>query len=433
MNKTVTETPASAGSKAKPQPARERNIAEIVAFFESGIKDPGTHGKLGIELEHTIVHDDMTPVSYSGPDGTARLLEELSAEYPDVARDAEGDILGVARAGEAVTIEPAAQLELSAGPFDDLGEAQRVFEAFERTVAQKLSARGERLLTVGYHPTAPARSLELIPKRRYDFMNRYLGKKDTFGPCMMRGSASTQVSIDYTSVEDCLRKLRLAYALVPVLSLATDNAPAFEGKPRTHQLVRTAIWQHVDNDRCGLMPGALDTGYTLRRCAEYVLDTPAILVPDEAEQWRYTEETFGEVYAEHPMARADVEHALSMFFPDVRLKTYVEIRPADSMPVPYVIAYAALVKGLFYSPASLDALDRLFAGIDAEAYCRAKDDLMAHGYEATVYGRPVAELCDAVLEVAEAGLGADDRERLRPLAELMRARTTLACLAEQGA
>ena len=42
-----------------------------------------------------------------------------------------------------------------------------------------------------------------------------------------------------------------------------------------------------------------------------------------------------------------------MFFPDVRLKKYIEIRPADSMPIKYVLAYATLIKGIFMSDFSL--------------------------------------------------------------------------------
>ncbi|MFR1638872.1 MAG: glutamate-cysteine ligase family protein [Eggerthellaceae bacterium] len=142
-----------------------------------------------------------------------------------------------------------------------------------------LEPAGEKALAIGYHPSATARSLELIPKRRYQFMDLYLGERDIYGPCMMRGSASTQVSIDYTSTADCLRKLRLAFALVPVLSLICDNAPVFEGAKRERKLVRTAIWQHVDEDRCGLVPDVLDPDFDLRRYAAYILDTVASSSP----------------------------------------------------------------------------------------------------------------------------------------------------------
>ena len=79
MNKT-----AAAG---QGQPARESNINAIVSYFESGIKAFGGPGELGIELEQIIVHDDMSPVSYSGEHGVAWVLRQLEADYPRTTTD----------------------------------------------------------------------------------------------------------------------------------------------------------------------------------------------------------------------------------------------------------------------------------------------------------------------------------------------------------
>lgn len=414
------------------QPARPQNVEAVVAYFESGVKQPGTPTALGIELEHTVVRLDGSPVGYSDPHGIAWLLEQLRGQYPVATYDGDGDLLGVAREGEAVTIEPAAQVELSAGPFRSLGEAKRVFEEFERTLARHLEPRGMEALTVGYHPQAKARDLELIPKRRYRFMNLYFEGIGPFGACMMRGSASTQVSIDYYSERDCLRKLRLAQVLGPLFALLCDNAPVFEGAPRTHKLVRTKIWRECDPARCGIVPGSLDAGFTWEHYAEYLLDTPAILVPCKKESCCYTERPFGEVYASAPMTRAEVEHMASMFFNDARLKTYLEIRPADALPVPHAIAYAALVKGLLTGEAQLDELDALFDGIGEQEVEDAKDRLMEQGYAATVYGRPVGQLVDRLVELAGGGLAAEELAFLDPLADLAARRVTLADLAEMG-
>lgn len=446
MNKTVlTKAPMvasheepgdSAGVQKSPpcrpdpieqtQPAREHNISAIISYFESGIKQPDVPGEVGIELEHIIVDEDMGPVSYSEPYGIEWVLQQLNHDFPQTTRDAEGDLLGVARPGDAITIEPAAQLELSAGPCEELDLARMTFESFERQLADILSPVGHRALTMGYHPTAKAMDLELIPKQRYQFMDRYLGAKGPFGPYMMRGSASTQVSIDYYSVADCLRKFRLAFALVPLFALITDNAPVFEGEPRTQRLIRTHIWRLCDSDRCGLVPDVMESSFDLRRYAEYILDTPAILIPRDETSWCYSEQTFGDIYATQTMERADVEHALSMFFTDVRLKTYIEIRPADSMPIPYVIAYAALIKGLFYHAENLDELDDIFTDTDAAAVDEAKDALMQQGYEAHIYGHPVAELADTIMALARRGLSADEQAHLDPLAQLVTRRVTLA-------
>ncbi len=409
---------------ASAQPAREANIKAIVEYFESGCTP--AKGAVGIELEHTLVHSDMSPLTYSEPHGVQWVLGQLMSEYPEATYDDEGDLLGVARTGEAVTIEPAAQIELSAGPFTSLAAAEKTFQDFERTLERILAPIDARVFTLGYHPTARAQDLELIPKRRYQFMNLYFADIGSFGTCMMRGSASTQISIDYADTADCLRKLRIAYALVPLLSLICDNAPIFEGKPRTHHMVRTQIWRYCDPDRCNLVPKVMDKDFTLRDYAAYILDTPAILVPCEREGWCYTKATFGEIYAAREMTRADVEHACSMLFNDVRLKTYIEIRPADAMPLPYVIAYAALIKGLFYCDENLSALDNLFADVATIDIENAKSALMEKGYAACVYGTDAAKLADNVMSLAKRGLAPTERSYLEPLCALVTARETLA-------
>ena len=416
---------------AQDQPARERNIQALVDFIESGIKPEGAPEAVGIELEHTVVHDDGSPVGYADDHGIAWLLERLRAEFSQATFDDEGDILGVAREGAAVTIEPAAQVELSAGPFTRLADARRAFEEFESLLARELAPHGMKALTVGYHPTARVDELALIPKRRYRFMDLYFKERGPYGRRMMRGSASTQVSIDYHSTADCLRKLRLAGIAGPLFALICDNSPVFESAPRPHKLVRAKIWQECDPDRCGIVPGSLDPDFTLERYAAYLLDTPAILVPCKKEGCCYTERTFGRIYADEPMTRAQVEHMTSMFFTDVRVKTYVEIRPADALPIPHAIAYAALVKGLLTKASGLDALEGVFEGIGEADVAAAKNALMERGYDAEVYGRPVAALCDELVRIAEENLADDERGLLEPLAELVARRKTLADLAKK--
>ncbi len=408
----------------KEQPARQQNIHAIVEYFEGGIKDEARC--VGIELEHTLVHADGSPVSYADPDGQRAILETLAAKYPERQEDDAGNITLLSNGVANITLEPAAQVEVSAGPFADLASALDCIRTFQQDL-DEASADDVDIMCVGYHPTMEAISLELIPKARYHIMNEYLGAISRFGICMMRGSAATQVSIDYTSVEDCLRKLRLANALVPILSLIADNSAVFEAQRRPHQLMRTEIWEKCDPARCGTVPGVMEDGFTLEAYAEYILDTPAMVDISEGVP-QLSERTLGEIYADQPMTCSDVEHALSVFFTDVRLKRYIEIRPADAMPATFTVAYAALIKGLFYAEASLDALERLFADVSAKDILAAKRALMAFGYDAQVYGQPVSVFADEIMSLAAAGLGAEETALLRPLAVLVANRVTLADL-----
>lgn len=408
------------------QPARRRNVRAIAQYLASGCKQ---HAQaLGIELEHILVDPTGDPISYSQPDGVRDVLENLSARYPQRSEHA-GDLLGVARGNLAVTIEPAAQLELSAGPFDTLDAAQKAFETFEAELAEALAPMGNTALTVGYDPVNIAANKELIPKARYEYMNEYLGAISPWGPRMMRGSASTQISIDFTSEEDAAQKMRIASALAPIFALICDNTAQFEGTRSPHKLMRTEIWKYCDPDRCNSVPGVFSDDFGFEAYAEYILDTPAIVVMDEEGEAHYDTRTFGDIYAHESMMQSQIEHALSMVFPDARMKTYVEIRPADSMPLAYVLAYAAFIKGLFYDQANLDALAVSCAEIGEGDVRDAKEALMAHGYRALVYERPAAEICDELLELARRGLSDAERGYLDPLARLIEDRTTLADLA----
>ena len=113
---------------------------------------------------------------------------------------------------------------------------------------------GLRAWNLGYHPTRRAEALPLIPKKRYEVMDRYLQKRGLHGTQMMRGTASTQVSVDYFSEEDFIRKYRVACLIAPMLALLTDNTPVYEGQPNHTPSVRTTIWNDVDPDRCGIPP-----------------------------------------------------------------------------------------------------------------------------------------------------------------------------------
>ena len=406
------------------------NIEAVVSYFKSGIKEPGTVGRLGVELEHIVIDDDGSAVPYSDEHGSRWLLEQFSTMLPKKTFGENGALIGVTNDETSLSLEPAAQFEISSGPYEQIGEIRLDFEGIQREATHMLSPFGQRLVTIGYHPTAKAEELEIIPKNRYHHMDAHFQNIGPFGRCMMRGSAATQISIDYYSESDCLRKMRLASGLAPLFALLCDNSPVFEAAPRTHHLVRTEIWRECDPARCGLVPGIMDPGFSFEAYANYLLGTPAIFEIDEQGQTQATDKTFGELFAEKTMAQADVEHMVSLFFNDVRLKTYIEIRPADSMPTPYVVAYAALIKGLFYNSDNLDSLDDMLEGVDAMAVDQAKTELMEHGYDALVYGRPAGELVNELLDKARNGLRPIEKNYLSPLAQLARMRKSLAMLSK---
>ena len=382
------------------------NTERIAEYIAKGCKKPG---KLGLELEHFIVRRDLTHVSYHG--GVKNILERLSAFYPE--REYSGDDLIALYSGEAsITIEPAGQLEISIMPCSDVNNIMKIYYHFLDRLKPILDEFGFITINSGYSPRTPAAEMELIPKKRYEFMDRYFKKTGSCGINMMRATASTQLSFDFADERDCIDKLRYANILTPIFALITDNSPVFEGKPYKGRMLRTHIWNNVDSDRCGTVPNLFDRDFGFLKYAEYIYTSPAILITENNEPIYTGETPISELYKNKPLAEHEIEHLLSMFFPDVRLKQYIELRPADSMPGEFAAAYTALIKALFINNTVPDT-----SGYTAADIAAAKTELMEHGYNGRIYGIAVKDFVQMLFETAEASLGTKEAALLIPLYE----------------
>jgi glutamate--cysteine ligase len=126
--------------------------------------------------------------------------------------------------------------------------------------------------------------------------------------------------------------------------------------------------------------------------------------------------SLSELFVDTPMETSEIEYALGMFFPDVRAKRYIEIRMADSMPREYTLAYAALIKGLFYDSTNLNKLLEMFSAFTDEDEQAMKGNLIKNGKNALIFGKNVYEICTQLIGWAEKTLGAESIY-LQPLKE----------------
>lgn len=398
----------------------KENRQAIITYFEQGARGDASSKKLGVEVEHFVVHEhSRKALSYEGDAhfGVRDILEYLSDFYPQKMEGVEGDLIGLADNEASLTLEPAAQLEISIAPFENIREIVRVYKRFRSLVDPFLEQHQCRLITLGYHPTEKALDLPLIPKQRYRFMNEYFRVLGTHGERMMRASASTQVSVDYSDEADAVRKLRVAQALVPMFAFLTDNVERFEGEVPEKTLSRLQMWRDVDNDRCGQIPGLFDEGFGFASYADWLLSTCPIFVtrasvadPQGPALREVNGLTAAEAYADAPMSTEDIEHLLSMFWPDVRLKHFVEIRPADALPIDAVAGYAALIKGIFYSSEALDRIEEAFGVVGgvwplSSDYTEcAAEAIRENGLRATICDMKLEDWLELLFTVAQKAL-----------------------------
>lgn len=402
------------------------NLDLLTGHFDEGCKLNCVQ-KLGLEEEHFIIRDeDGRSLTYYEPGGVEEILTEIADYFPHTETSDEGHLIGCSNNDFSISLEPAAQLEISIAPRESISCIMDIYHSFRRMMDNPLKKRGCHLEACGYQPSDRVNDLPLIPKKRYEYMDRYFQEVDTRGRNMMRGTASTQISVDYRSEQDFVQKIRCAYLIMPAIRLLTDNCSVFEGEPAKERLIRARIWEHVDADRCGIVPHLFDESFGFESYAQYVWHVPLIFLPTENGPVYAGKKRACDLFADRLMTKDDVEHVLSMVFPDVRLKHYVEIRGADAMPPEYIAAYLALIKGIFFhSSAILEILEQ-YRNVRERDLIDTDHALMRDGYDAKIYGMPADHFIKNLFILARHGLEDKELALLEPFRELVSRKTTLA-------
>ncbi|WP_459129095.1 glutamate-cysteine ligase family protein [Guggenheimella bovis] len=328
---------------------------------------------LGMELEHLILNEKGEWTPYEVVRG---ILEELVSGGMDPIL-IDGFLLGAKAEDYEISLEPGSQFELSIAPKTRVSEIEASYEKALQTILPVIEKRGLRLVTMGYQPVTDVHDITIIPKKRYHAMQAHFLKTDRLGIYMMRASASTQVSIDYSSEADFKKKFQLANRLAPYLSLLFDNSPFIEGRPQPHELFRTEIWLHTDNSRSNVMKGSLKEDFSYHDVIETYRKLRPIVMPGPTGSMEPVEGTVEELT--DLTDRSVLEHVLSMAFFDVRAKGYLEIRMIDSLPKSYVFSVAALIKGIFYTE-NLEYYSNLLKDMKEEDIFALKETFMREGY-----------------------------------------------------
>lgn len=410
------------------------SVEQLVEQLHAAGK-PREHWRIGTEYEALVVDAaTATAAPYSGPGGIERLLAEWAERFGWEPVREEGRIVGLARRGVRVTLEPGGQVELSGAPYATLHESRDEMDTHVREMATVADAMGLAVLGVGIQPVSPLDAIEWVPKERYRVMRGYMERVGTRGHRMMKQTATVQVNIDYADERDAMRKLRVGTALAPILNAMFANSSISDGGPNGLLSYRGWIWFDTDRDRCGLLPFVFERDASFARYVEWALDVPMYFL---LRGGRYRTEHMGMPFRRFLEAGWEGERAtlddwqlhLTTLFPEVRLKGYIEFRSADSQPPERMLALPALVKGVFYEEDCLEAAFDLVRRWSVEDCRRLYEAVVRTGLAARQRGVEVRELACELVDIAEEGLrrqgvldrqGQDERLYLESLREQTR-------------
>jgi len=334
---------------------------DLLSVFAGGEK-PIERWRIGTEHEKFVYRcaDHRAP-SWDENGGIRDLLLGLT-EYGWEPVLENGKIIALKGQDGNVSLEPAGQFELSGAPLESLH--QTCAEAARHL--DQCKAVGERLglgfLGLGMWPDKARADLPVMPKGRYKIMLNYMPKVGSLGLDMMLRTCTIQVNLDYSSEADMVKKFRVGLALQPVATALFANSPLTEGKPNGFKSFRSHIWEDTDPDRTGMLPFVFEDGFGYERYCDYMLDVPMYFVYRGGQYIDVAGRSFrdfldgrlAELPGEKPRLSDWTDH-LSTAFPEVRLKSFLEMRGADGGRWSRICALPALWVGLLYDDQALDA------------------------------------------------------------------------------
>ena len=396
----------------------DQKLHMIENYIRSGEKKREDF-KLGVEMEHFVIwRDSLKTVSYYGKDGVEEVLREILPNGWEGSYE-KGHLLGLKKDNITISLEPGSQLEVSVDSSRDIKDLERAYLLFLEELQPLLEKRGQALVSLGYHPVTRIEEIKLLPKERYDLMFNHFKTKGSHAHNMMKGTGAFQVSIDYQNEKDYGMKFRTLNALAPVFYGIFENALFFEGEPCSTHNLRAYVWLNCDNDRAGTVEGALDNDFTYRDYGKYILDRPPIFTIRDGQIIPTGDKKVEDIIDPEKTEKSELEHLLTMFFPDVRTKSYIEIRMMDSIPYPLNFSAVALIKGLIYNDENLKLLHDWAADLTFESMYKTKLEMMEKGLEATLGDRNLLELGRWMLELAAKGLADEEVHYLEPLESLL--------------
>lgn len=413
---------------------------QLLAPMIEGEK-PASQWRIGTEHEKFVyARSDFHAPRYDEPGGIRDILLALSG-YGWQPVEENGNVIAMSGPDGTVSLEPAGQLELSGAPLVNI---HQTCAETGRHLTQ-VKAIGEKLgvgfIGTGMWPDKTREDLPMIPKGRYGIMSAYMPKVGNLGLDMMLRTCTIQVNLDYASEADMAQKFRVGLALQPLATALFANSPFTDGKPNGYLSYRSHIWSDTDPDRTGMLPFVFEDGFGYERYVDYMLDVPMYFVFRAGKYIDAAGQSFrdflkGELPAlpgELPTA-SDWQDHLSTAFPEVRLKSFLEMRGADGGPWNRICALPALWVGLLYDQGALDAAWDLVKGWDMAGREALRESVPKLGLKAPLPGGgTLQDIAGEVLAIARAGLSArgelnsagdDETGFLAPLQDIVNAGKT---------
>lgn len=386
---------------------------------------------------------DYEPADYYAPGQGIRALLEGLASFGWQPVEENGVPIALHRGASKVTLEPGGQVELSGAPHRNVHQVRQETLDWHAELRQVVTDLGLRFLAIGHQPKHRREDLPWMPKQRYQIMRNLMPRQGTMGLDMMQATSSLQVTLDFSSEADMVKKFRVALALQPLATALFAYSPLSQGRSSGFLSLRDHIWHDTDPQRCGSLPFVFAEGMGFERYVDYLLDVPMYFLIRDGKYIDTKGQSFAQFLsdglpalpAERPRLSDWILH-LTTVFPQVRLTRYLEMRGADSGEIrSRVPALAALWAGLLYDVEALDTAWQQVSTWTADERRQLETQVVRQGFQTPFRDGCLLDLCRWMVDLSRQGLqrrdivdqqGRDESVYLNPLQEVLDAGRTFA-------
>lgn len=397
--------------------------SQLMDEFLLGCK---TEQKIGMEYERIPVNkytDEVIP--YEGEFGVCELLREIAkTDNWDYILDGS-EIIGLKKLHNTITLEPGCQFELSMEPQDTVSELKKNIEKIDSAIKPILEEFEIKLLNKGVSPKTTYRNIKLIPKKRYHVMANYLW--GILSDVMMRETAGIQVGIDYKSEEDAMRKFRFANLMMPFATAMYANSKIRGGVNTGYKSFRALAWLNTDNERCGFAT-KFNPNMGFKDYVKLLLDTPMIFINRENVPVSINGSMTFKQYMDKGFegfipTMDDWKLHCNLYFPEVRLRNFLEIRNHDCVGGGLEYSVPAFYRGIMYSKDALESAEKILNRYTINEIKELRYLVAKSAIHSKIGKTPILGVCKELVKLSYDALKAEslgEEKFLEPLIEMLK-------------
>ena len=339
-------------AKSRKITTKKTSRADIENFYKGNQEE-----LIGLEYERLSL--DGKTLKNASYEKLEKIIKQFCAiSFWDLIYDENTVIGAISKNGTSISLEPGCQLEISISPKKEILaidiELKKIIETLDKI------ADIYDVIFVGYGitPSANVDEIQLLQKRRYEVMNKYLPiqKFGELSQKMMRQTAGIQINIDYKDSNDAFYKLKFFNLIMPFMMGLCANSSLEKNKLYSKKSLRARVWNYTGKERCNLFYKNIFKGLknnVFKNYIQEILNVPMIFIERDGKiieingKIRFSEFLKTGFRGYFATIEDYILHQ-SLCFPDIRLKKYIEIRNHDSSNPEMALALATFYKGLAY-------------------------------------------------------------------------------------